>query len=151
MAAIRALVIIALCGVVCAAQPVKHRDVTVASGKLRHHFLTNDLFRIDTLWMQVSPDTLFHRWLSQGINDKASIVLTFTPEKFGDAPNLRILTGKLVHQTAPNTSPIVHMVFLQDPQLGTTGPVTFETDDHALAAKFDAFDDQTVSIVMRVK
>jgi len=48
-------------------------DVTVASGKLAHHYLTNDLFRIDKLWMQVAPDTLFHRWLSQGINGNAAV------------------------------------------------------------------------------
>ena len=144
MAALRALVLVALLA------GARH-DVTVASGKLAHHFLTNDLFRIDKLWMQVAPDTLFHRWLSQGINRKVAIVMTATPGTFGDRPNLRILTGTLMHQTAPGTSPIVHMMFLTDEQTGTAGAVTFETDDLATAEKFDAFDDRNVSIVIEIK
>ena len=137
---------------VCAAQRRPARpDVTVASGKLAHHFLTNDLFRIDKLWMQVAPDTLFHRWLSQGINGQVSIVLTTSPEKFGDRLDVRILSGTLMEETAPNTSPIVHMMFVQDERLGTSGAVTFETDDLATAMKFHAFDDQNVSIVMELK
>ena len=147
----RTLLLIVLCGGVCAAQRLPKRpDVTVASGKLAHHFFTNDLFRIDKLWMQVAPDTLFHRWLSQGINGKVSIVLTASPETFGDRPNVRILSGTLMHETAPRTSPIVHMMFLQDERLGTTGAVTFETDDLATAVKFDAFDDKNVSVVIEI-
>ena len=143
MTGLRALLLVALI-----AAP---GDITVASGKLAHHFFTNDLFRIDTLWMQVAPDTVFHRWLSQGINGPASIILTATPDQFGDRPNLRILTGKLMHGTAPGESPIVHIIYLVDEQTGTTGAVTFETDDRATAAKFDPFDDATVSIVIQLK
>src|SRR3954464_12210737 len=145
----RALVIAALCAAAAAA-PVQ-RDVVVVSGKLAHHFLSNDLFRIDTLWMQVAPDTLFHRWLSQGINGKVEVILTTSPEKFGDRPNVRILSGRMMHETVPTTSPIVHSLFVFDEQTGTAGPVTFETDDHRTAHKFDAFDDQPVSIVIVMK
>jgi hypothetical protein len=127
------------------------RDVVVVSGKLAHHFFTNDLFRIDTLWMQVAPDTLFHRWLSQGINGPASIVVTTAPEKFGDRPNVRILSGKLMHGTAPGESPIVHIIYVVDDQTGTAGAVTFETDDLATAVKFDAFDDRAISIVIEIR
>jgi hypothetical protein len=100
------------------------------------------------VWMQVAADTVFHRWLSLGINGPASIVLTTTPEHFGDRPNLRILTGKLMHGTAPGESPIVHIIYLVDEQTGTTGAVTFETDDRATALKFEPFDDKIVSIVI---
>jgi len=134
-----------------AAQAPVHADVVVVSGKLAHHFFTNDLFRIDTLWMEVAPDTVFHRWLSQGINGPAAVVLTAAPEKFGDQPNARILTGKLMHSTAPGQSPIVHTMFLVDEQTGTTGAVTFETEDRATAMKFDPFDNATVSIVIQIR
>ena len=137
---------------VCAAQrPALPADVNVASGKLAHHYFTNDLFRIDKLWMQVAPDTVFHRWLSQGINGEAAVVLTAAPEKFGDRRNVRILSGRLMHETAPRTSPIVHMMFLQDEQTGSAGAVTFETDDRRIAQKFDAFDGRDVSIVIVIK
>jgi hypothetical protein len=151
--AVRAAVLLSLCATVGAAAAPRPaaRDVTIASGTLKHHFFTNDLFRIDKLWMQVAPDTLFHRWLSQGINGRVAVVLTRTPEKFGDHTNVRILSGRLMHQTAPRTSPIVHMMFLTDEQTGATGAVTFETDDHATAQKFDAFDDRDVSIVIEIR
>ena len=147
----RSLLLAVLCGAVCTAQTPARPDVTVASGKLAHHFLTNDLFHIDELWMQVAPDTVFHRWLSQGINDKASIVLTTNPDTFGDRPNIRILTGRLTHEVNPSESPIVHMMFLRDEATGTVGAVTFETDDPVTAQKFDGFDDKDVSIVIELK
>ena len=58
----RALLLVVLCGVVCSAQPPSAAaDVTIASGKLHHHFLTNDLFRIDELWMHRSePAPIVH-------------------------------------------------------------------------------------------
>ena len=140
-----------LLGSVCAAQAPAGRDVTVAAGTLKHHFFTNDLFRINTLWMQVTPDTLFHRWLSQGINGRVVVMLTRSPETFGDRPNRRILTGRLMHETAPRTSPIVHMMFLSDERTGATSAVTFETDDRALAEKFDAFDGTEISIVIEIR
>jgi len=147
----RALALAALCASVCRAQAPVPADIVVVSGTLAHHYFTNDLFRIDTLWMQVAPDTLFHRWLSQGINAPASIVLTATPDQFGDRRNVRILTGTLMHSTTPGQSPIVHTMFVVDQQTGTTGPVTFETDDLATAVKFDRFDDATVSIVIQIQ
>ena len=152
MTAARALLLVALCGGVCGAQtPAPHADVTVASGKLAHHFLTNDLFHIDELWMQVEPDTVFHRWLSRGINDRVVITLTTDPGKFGDRPSVRILTGKMMHGVDPGTSPIVHMIFLRDELSGSVGAVTFETNDPVTALKFDGFDDTEVSIVIEIK
>ncbi len=148
----RTLFLLVLCSSVCAAAPrARNTDVTVASGKLEHHFLTNDLFHIDKLWMEVKSDTEFHRWLSQGINGKVSIVVTTNPEKFGDRPNVRILTGKLIHQLAPSLTPIVHMMFLYDEVLEALGAVTFETDDPVTARKFDGFDDKVVSIVIELR
>ena len=149
MSGVRALLFAALCGAVSAGQiPAQKKDVTVASGKLAHHYFTNDLFHIDKLWMEVASDSLFHKWLSQAINDKVVITLTTNPEKFGDRKNVRILTGKLIHQLAPSTTPITHMLFLQDEQLGALSPVTFETDDLATALRFDGYDDTVVSIVI---
>jgi hypothetical protein len=50
-----AVAIAALCSGFGAAQAP--RPDVVVSGKIAHHFLTNDLFRIDTVWMQVAPDS----------------------------------------------------------------------------------------------
>ena len=152
MTAPRALLLVALYGGVCAAHaPAAHADVTVASGKLEHHFMTNDLFHIDELWMQVESDTVFHRWLSQGINDHVAITLTTDPGRFGDRPSVKILTGKMMRGVDPGTSPIVHMIFLRDELTGSLGAVTFETDDPVTALKFDGFDDTEVSIVIEIK
>jgi hypothetical protein len=54
----------------------------------------------------------------------------------------------MMHDTAPGESPIVHIIYLVDEQTGTTGAVTFETDDRATALKFEPFDDKIVSIVI---
>ena len=157
MTAIRAVLVAAICSTVSATQtrttivPAQKKDVTVASGKLEHHYFTNDLFHIDKLWMQISSDTLFHKWLSQAINDKVVITMTAHPEKFGDRKNVRILTGRLIHQLAPSETPIVHILFLQDEALGTLGAVTFETDDPVTAFRFDGYDDTIVSIVIQIK
>jgi hypothetical protein len=147
--AMRTLLLAALCSSVCAAQaPAPAVNVTVASGKLAHHFLTNDLFHIDNLWIEVTSDTVFHRWLSRGINDKVTITLTANPEPFGDRANVRILSGILIHELAPGVTPIVHVMFLKDEQTGTLSAVTFETDDPVTALKFDGYDDKEVSIVI---
>ena len=147
----RALLLVVVCAGVCAAQTTARRaDITVASGKLEHHFLTNDLFHIDKLWIEAASDSLFHRWLSQGINDTVAIILTTDPDQFGDRPNVRIMSGTLVHELAPSTTPIVHVLFLRDEATGTVGSVVFETADPVLAQKFDAYDDQEVSIVIAI-
>ena len=152
MGGVRALpLVVAICGSVCVAAAPTRGDVTVASGKLAHHHLSNDLFRIDKLWIQVAPDTQFHRWLSEGIGGKAAIVLTNGPDRFGDRPNVRILSGRLMHGTAPNTSPIVHTMFLVDALTGSVGAVTLQTYDRVTAQRFDAFDDTDISIVIEIK
>jgi hypothetical protein len=145
----RALVIAALC--VAAAQAPPAADVVVVSGKLAHHALTNDLFHIDALWLQVAPGTLFHRWLSQAINHEVAIIVSPDPDRWGDRDNIRILRGTLMHETAPSTSPIVHEMFLRDERLGATSAVTFETDDQVIAAKFDAFDGRNTAIVIEMR
>lgn len=146
------LLVLLLTGASASGQTVaQDADVTVVSGQLAHHRLTNDLFHINDLWMQVTPDTQFHRWLSQGINRDVVILLTATPGKFGDRDNVRILSGKLMHGTAPATSPIVHVMFLEDELTGSIGAVTFQTDDSVTARKFDAFDDEDVSIIIEIR
>ena len=151
MTAVRALLVVLLCGSVNAAQAPARKDVTVASGRLAHHYFTNDLFRIDKLWMQVEPDTLFFRWLSQGTNRKVEIILTERPGRFGDRPNVRIQSGRLQHATAPRSSPVVHSMFLFDERLAAVGAVTFETDDRGTAMKFVAFDNAAVSSIIVMK
>jgi hypothetical protein len=129
----------------------KNADVTVASGKLVHHALTDDLFRIDHLWMRVRSDTEFHRWLSQGINHKVEIILTYDPRRFDDVAGVRVLTGTMTHDTAPSAKSVVHILFLWDEETGSPGPITFETTDDRLAGKFDEFDSGEVSLVIRLR
>ena len=77
-----------------------------------------------------------------------------------------ILTGKLVHQTAPNLTPntvdvvgelppgdlpMVHIVYLRDEVFGTLGAVTLQTSDGATASRFERFDDASVSIVIAIE
>ena len=135
-------------GAVGAAQ---RTEVTVVSGDLVHHALTNDLFHIGDLWMKVKPDTEFHRWLSQGIDRKVTITLTPNADRFADAKDTRILRGSLMHETAPNATPVVHILFLKDELTGSVGAVTFETADSETATKFDSYDDADVSIVIEIR
>ncbi len=98
-------------------------DVTIAEGKLEHHRVSNELFQIGELWIRVAADTEFHRWLSQGINHHAAIVLTTKTSRLADEEGARILTGTLIHQTAPNPTPVPVDVVGQLPQ-GTCRPST---------------------------
>jgi mono/diheme cytochrome c family protein len=126
-------------------------ELTMVSGNLEHHLLTNDLFHIDDLWMQVAPNTEFHRWLSQGINRNVTILLVLNADRFADAKGVRILTGHLVHDIAPAASPIVHELFLKDPATGAVSAITFETTDAAIAKAFDFHDDGEVSLIIQIK
>ena len=124
-------------------------DVVVVSGKLAHYRLTNDLFHIGSLWMRVEPNTLFHRWLSDAGGRQVSVLITSDPDRFGDAPNARILTGELHHGTAPQRgSTVLHTLVLRDSLTNTLGPIAFETDNPMTARKFDAFDGRVISIVI---
>jgi hypothetical protein len=116
------------------------------------------LFHIGEFWMQVPSKTLFNRWLSQGRRRTVIIRLMSDASRYADAQNVRVLTGTLMHQTAPRSgrlpagdSAFVHVLFLKDDRTGTLGAVTFQTSDLAIAAKFDAFDDAPVSIVIEIK
>jgi len=129
--------------------PILDRSL-IASGVMDHHRLTNDLFHVNDFWMRVTPDTEFHRWLSQGIDRHVSISLTTTPERYGDSSNVRILTGTLIHNTSIDASLILHVLYVQDPQTRALSPVTFETVDQHTAAKWDNFDNGEVSVVIRV-
>jgi len=125
-------------------------DVLVVHGSLAHHRLSNDLFRINGFWMRVEPDTVFHRWLLRGTGHPASIVLTTAPDRFADRANVRILTGRLVHQTAPSETAVVHIFFQQDALTGSLGAVTFQTEDRALALTVDAWCDAEVSLIVEI-
>jgi hypothetical protein len=141
-------------------------DVTLAAGKLAHHRISNELFQVEELWIRVAEDTEFHRWLSQGINHEATVVITTRTARLTDEAGTRILTGKLIHQTAPNPTPkivdvvgeippgdlpMVHIVFVRDELLETLGAVTLQTSDGATASRLEGFDDATVSIVIAIK
>ena len=141
-------------------------DVTIAEGKLKHSGLSNELFRIDGLWIRVTENTEFHGWLSQGIDHRVAFVLTSNTGRLTDEKGTRILTGKLIHETAPTPTsnavdavgqlppgdlPMVHIVFLKDEQTGTIGAVTLQTSDRLTASKFTGFDDVIVSIVIKVE
>ena len=150
-AALRALAAAVLLAVPSAApQAVFGDDVVVVSGELEHHRATNSLFHIDELWMQVTPDTQFHRWLSQGIDKDVAIILTRNPDRYGDRENVRILSGRLMHITVPSASPVMHVLYIEDQETGAMSPITFQTDDPALARKFDPFDDRDASIIIEI-
>jgi hypothetical protein len=144
----------------------KDGEVVVASGTLDGRFLADSLFHIGEFWMKVSPDTVFHRWLSEGLHKKVVILLTADPSRFADAKNVRILSGTLMHETAPPVTPATtnvvgrlpegnsgatHILFLKDELTGTLGAVTFETTDLETAAKFHAYDDALVNIVIQIQ
>ena len=57
----------------------------------------------------------------------------------------------VIGQLPPGNLSMVHIVFLIDDVTGALSTVTLETSDAATAAKFEAFDDATVSIVIRIK
>lgn len=125
-------------------------DLTLASGTLTHHVLTNDLFHVASLWMRVRPETEFHRWLSQGIDRQVTVILTTNADRFEDVENVRILRGPLICETAPDATRIVHIVFVRDELTGSPGPITFETGDSIVARAFDAYEDADVSIVIQI-
>ena len=126
-------------------------EVTLVSGTLTHHALTNDLFHIGDLWMHVIPNTEFHGWLSEGIGREVAIVLTPHADRFADVKGVRILTGTLIHDTQPNAAPIVHVLFLKDLMTGAFSAVTFQTTDLGLVKTFDRFDNAEVSLVIQIK
>jgi|SRR5665213_3540759 len=145
---------VAICvGLVCVCAPVTGQPVEhiVASGSLVHHRLTNELFHIGGLWMRVSPDTVFYRWLSQEIDHRATIILTTNPARFADAKRTRVLTGTLMDDTAPEATPVIHILFIEDEQTHQTSPVTFETTDRLIAGTFDDYDDAEVSVVIQLQ
>jgi hypothetical protein len=145
------LAAVATLGVVVSAQaPAPPAEVVVVQGKLVHYRLTNDLFHIDKLWMRVEPGTQFHRWLSDADGHRVTVLVTPDPDRFGDDASVRILTGHLNHGTSPQAgSSVMHVLVLRDSVTDTLGPVTFQTEDPVTARAFDAFDDRTVSIVIR--
>ena len=139
--------------------------VILASGELDDRFLADSLFHIGEFWMKVTPNTEFHRWLSQGIHRNVVISLTTNPAQFADARNRRILIGTQMHEIASNPtpmtndvfgrlpegdSPLVHILFLKDELSGSLGAVTFETSDRATAAKFAPYDSTTIGIVIQI-
>ena len=112
-------------------------DDLVVSGTLVHHRWSDDLFRVDLLWMRVPSGTVFHRWLLDDAGGAVAVWLTRDPERFGDAPNLRMLSGTLQHSVAPRESPPVHVIVVSDAS-GRIGPIAFQTTDLALATRLDA-------------
>ena len=141
-------------------------DVIVASGKLDGQFLANSLFHIGEFWMRVPSGTVFNRWLSDAVNRKVVIMLATNPAQLEDAKTVQILSGTLVHETAPNPTPanidvvgrlptgnlsVVHELFLKDELTGSFGAVTFETADFDTVAKFDAYDNAPITIVIKIE
>jgi hypothetical protein len=148
-----------------AAEGLEGADVIVVSGTLSGQFLADALFHVGEFWMRVASNTEFHRWLSQGIDRKVVITLITDPTPLEDVKNVRILSGTLIHETAPNPTPlttnvtgrlpegnasVVHILFLRDEATGTIGAVTFETADLDTARKFEAYDGTRVNIVIKI-
>jgi hypothetical protein len=127
------------------------KEVAVATGTLVHHELTDDLFHIDNLWMKVKPGTAFHRWMMQGVDRTAFVIVTTNPERFLDADNVRILPGRLMHNTTPDEDgPPMHLLFLKDELTGSLGAVTFQTDDPAIVKKVEPFCDTRISVIIGI-
>jgi hypothetical protein len=142
-------------------------DAVVASGTLDGRFLAASLFHIDEFWMQVASGTDFHRWLSEGLGRPVVVRLAADTARFGDEKNVRILSGTLVHETAPKPTSItsdvvgrlpegdsglVHVFFVRDEIAGsgTLSAVTFETADLATVSKFAAYEGGRVNIVIEI-
>ena len=169
MIAVRRAIAIALAGVIAigagtaVASAAKEPEVVVASGKMDGRFRTDSLFHIDEFWMQVNSGTEFHRWLSRGLHKKVVVSLTTSADELNDEKDTRILTGTLIHQTAPREGPgagarlphgdsgLAHILYLQDDLSGSLGAVTFETADRLTAQKFDVYDGKRVTVIIRIK
>ena len=166
------LVRIGVIGSMCAAfgapgtLRAQQADVVVASGTLDDRFLHESLFHIGEFWIRVPSHTEYNRWLSQGIGHRIVILLTDDPAKFGDVQNVRILSGTLIHNIAPNPTPMtedvigrlpegnmgfVHILFLKDELTGSFGPITFETSDQVEATKFEAYNGKPINIVLQLE
>jgi hypothetical protein len=139
----------------------------VASGTLHGRFRAASLFHIDEFWMQVASGTDFHRWLSQGLGRLVVVRLTADATQVHDEKRMRILTGTLVHETAPRPTSIttnvvgrlpegdsglVHVFFVTDEIAGrgTLSAVTFETADLATVSKFAAYEGGRINIVIEI-
>lgn len=129
-----------------AQEPPCGPDDLVVSGKLVHDRWSDDLFRVDRLWMRVPSGTVFHRWLSDA--GGVAVWLTVDPSRFGDTPTFRILSGTIQHGVAPRESSLVHMIFVSDEVSGSVGPIAFQTTDLALVLRFDACPGVPVRIVI---
>jgi hypothetical protein len=157
MKALCGAIFVALCAAGCAGRSTRMSTAAldgnsvVIVGTLVHHRLSNDLFHVDRLWMRVETDTMFHRWLRGGAGQIAAIALTTDPARFEDLPNVRILSGRLIHQTAPTATPLLHVLFLQDDGTGALSPVTFETEDPAVAHTLDRWADADVSVIIEIR
>lgn len=145
----------------------KATDAVVASGTLDGRFLAASLFHIDEFWMRVAAGTDFHRWLSQGLGHPVVIRMAADTRRLGDEKNSRVVSGTLVHETAPKPTSIttdvvgrlpegdsgfVHVFFVTDviAGSGTLGAVTFETADLATVSKFAAYEGGRVNIVIEI-
>jgi hypothetical protein len=126
-------------------------DAVIVIGPLAHHRLSNDLFHIDGPWMRVEPGTVFHRWMLSGAGPTAAIGVTLDPDRFADLPNVRTMTGRLIHQTVPSASPIVHAFLMPDPQSGLIGAVTFQTKDRLVAEPLEAWTGIDVNLVIEIR
>jgi hypothetical protein len=83
-------------------------EVRIADGPLVHHRITANVFHMGALWMQVAPDTVFHKWLSGGAGKRATLALIADTPAPMDSRNTRVLTGALVHCTAPGKGFTAH-------------------------------------------
>lgn len=141
-------------------------DVIVASGTLDGWLFAPTLFHIGEFWMRVPAHTEFNRWLSQGIHREVVIRIVTDPARFADVKNVRILSGKLMHVTAPDPTPatedpvgrlpignlaFVHELFLENELTGGFSAISFETADFETALKFHAHDDTQINIVIEIK
>lgn len=155
-------------GTVAARGEAGQTSEVVASGKLEGWLLASSLFHIDEFWMKVASGTDFNRWLSEGLDHTVVVSLAPDAVRLGDEKNVRILSGTLVHEIAPQPTPMttdvvgrlpegdsgfVHVFFLTDVIAGsmTLSAVTFETADLATVSKFCVYEGARVNIIISIR
>ena len=114
------------------------QDVTVVSGKLARLVFTHGLFRIGPLWFRVASNAPLHAWLLHARGRQAAVTLTTNAERYADAENTQVVSGRPVHETVPSVSPVVHVMLLQEAVVGNIA-ATFQTTDANVASQLETY------------
>ena len=126
-------------------------EIVIASGKLGHGGLNDELFRVGNVWIRIEPGTESYRWLSAGIGREARLTLARDASRFADRRNTRILPGTLFHTEVPSEWPMTHILFFKDDGTGALGPLTIQTEDEGIAGLFGDQENFASSLVVQIR